>query len=342
MESGLHVTCLTASLIAFFIGFFQVYSVVGMWVGFDMSIGNNSDFTGAKAIVLIFLIMMVMFSLTGSTLQIKEIMEAKIHAKYLYYFVDYENQISTKVNYKDISLDNLSISVHNLDFKYDENEDRKILDNINVKFESSKITAIVGQSGSGKSTLVKLITRFYDPLSGHIEWNNVDIKDIDVNKLRSTLGYVNQEPVFFNISLRDNMKIVDENISDEEILKVLFKCDLSKWYKTLKYGLDTELGTQGSKLSGGQKQRLALARIFLKKNLKLLILDEATAALDYNTEKLIYQTIFEFQRELKFTCIIVAHRLKSIKKSDFIYVFHEGKVHEYGSHDELILKHGLY
>lgn len=136
--------------------------------------------------------------------------------------------------------------------------------------------------------------------------------------MRSAIGYVNQEPVFFNISLRDNMKIVNENVSDDEILRILFKCDLERWYRTLKNGLDTELGTQGSKLSGGQKQRLALSRIFLKKDLKLLILDEATAALDYNTEKLIYQTIFDFQKVLKFTCIIVAHRLKSIKRSDHI------------------------
>jgi len=124
--------------------------------------------------------------------------------------------------------------------------------------------------------------------------------------------------VFYNFSLRENIQLVDPTITDEQILQLLNTVDLGNWFSTLSNGLDTELGNLGDNLSGGQKQRLALARVLLKKDLKVLILDEATAALDYKTEKLIYDTISRAQEKMKFTCIIIAHRLKSIINSNMI------------------------
>mmetsp|Transcript_7509 Transcript_7509/g.16019 ORF Transcript_7509/g.16019 Transcript_7509/m.16019 type:complete len:138 (+) Transcript_7509:1479-1892(+) len=132
------------------------------------------------------------------------------------------------------------------------------------------------------------------------------------------------------------MRVVDEHVTDAAIMDSLKRVHLVEWFNTLKEGLDTVLGNQGEKLSGGQKQRLALARVFLKKTLRLLVLDEATSALDYSTEKKIYKTIFENQKELNLTCVIIAHRLKSIKHSDRIYVLHNGIQKEFGTHDELL------
>lgn len=129
---------------------------------------------------------------------------------------------------------------------------------------------------------------------------------------------MNQDPVFFNFSLRANLRIVNTEVTDDQIMAVLSMVDLNHWFSGLSAGLDTELGNMGDKLSGGQRQRLAVARVLLKKDLKFLILDEATAALDYKTEKLIYKTIFETQNILKFTLVIIAHRLKSIKNADYI------------------------
>lgn len=115
---------------------------------------------------------------------------------------------------------------------------------------------------------------------GAVKWNGHDVRDIDPVQLRNVLGYVNQDPVFFNFSLRDNMKLVNEEVTDQQIMDVLSIVDLNHWFSSLSHGLDTELGNMGDKLSGGQRQRLAVARILLKKELKFLILDEATAALD--------------------------------------------------------------
>eukprot|EP00341_Mesodinium_pulex_P014866 CAMPEP_0116987160 /NCGR_PEP_ID=MMETSP0467-20121206/63337_1 /TAXON_ID=283647 /ORGANISM="Mesodinium pulex, Strain SPMC105" /LENGTH=136 /DNA_ID=CAMNT_0004682919 /DNA_START=1186 /DNA_END=1596 /DNA_ORIENTATION=- len=134
------------------------------------------------------------------------------------------------------------------------------------------------------------------------------------------------------MSIKENLQVADNNISDSDIEQVLKRVMLWDWINSQPEKLNTNLGTLGGRLSGGQKQRLALARVLLKKGLKLLILDEATAALDYNTESFIYNTIFSFQKELDFTCIIVAHRLKSIKNADSIVVLREGDIIEEGTH----------
>lgn len=253
-----------------------------------MLTGNSKQsIEPGQVITIIFMTFMTVTTLTGSTMLMKDIIEARNHAINLYYFIDHQNIIADKTESSEPIIDSIEIQVTNLDFKQDLNEDKKILDGVDLEFAAHKITSIVGESGSGKSTLIKILSRFQEPLSGEVKWNNCDIKDIKLKYLRDHIGYVNQDAVFFDFSLRDNMKLSNNDATDAEIISIINSVNMQSWFDKLEDGLDTRLGNQGNTLSGGEKQRLSIGRALLKPKLKLLLLDEATAALDYKTEKIV-------------------------------------------------------
>jgi len=163
-----------------------------------------------------------------------------------------------------------------------------ILDKFSCVFEAGKTTALVGPSGSGKSTVIQLIERFYDPLSGSVMVDGQNLKDLNLRSLRQMIGYVGQEPVMLNATIKENMLLAKPDASDEEIKQALK--DANAWdfitKKMGEKGIHTSVGTGGGQLSGGQKQRIAIARAFLKKP-RILLLDEATSALDKYNEKLV-------------------------------------------------------
>ena len=235
----------------------------------------------------------------------------------------------------------------NVSFSYPSDKENKlILSNINLIFEPGKKVAIVGESGCGKSTIVNLIERLYDATDGQILIDGIDVKNYDIEYLKNFIGYVQQEPVLFDTSIKENIIFGREeylsSIGDLDQL-VLNACDdsySSKFINNLKEEIDYVVGIKGSKLSGGQKQRIAIARAILAKP-KILILDEATSALDNKSEKEVQKALDNISGK-NVTSIIIAHRLSTIKNADLIYVLKNGKVFEQGNHNELLESNGLY
>ena len=228
------------------------------------------------------------------------------------------------------------ISIENINFKYD---DDYVLKNFSLTVPKGKTVALVGQSGSGKSTIANLLTRFYDVNEGVIKIDGVDIKDLDIHSLRSLLGLVTQDSILFNDTIKNNITLGKENVTDEDIIAALKIANAYEFVKDLPKGIETNIGDAGGKLSGGQKQRLSIARAVLK-NPPIMILDEATSALDTESEKMV-QIALENMMQNR-TSIVIAHRLSTIQKADTIVVMQKGQIVEQGTHTELLAKEGTY
>ena len=215
----------------------------------------------------------------------------------------------------------------------------EVLDDVSFHLEPGKTLALVGPSGGGKTTICHLIPRFYFLEAGHIYIDNVDINEYTLRSLREKIGIVQQDVFLFGGTIKDNILYGRPNATDEEILEAAKKANIMDFINTLPKGWDTEIGERGVRLSGGQKQRLSIARLFLK-NPPILILDEATSALDNTTEMLIQKSLQELAKGR--TCLIVAHRLSTIKNADEIAVISKGKIMEMGTHEDLLKLKGIY
>ena len=239
------------------------------------------------------------------------------------------------------------IEMKNIKFIYPSDPNRRvILDGLNLNFEPGKKVALVGESGCGKSTTVNLIERLYEATDGEILIDGLDIKKYDIKYLRSLIGYVQQEPVLFNKSIRENLIFGREeqlrelgNI-DDLIENACNESYATEFISKLPDQLDYVVGIKGSKLSGGQKQRVAIARAILHRP-KILILDEATSALDNKSEKEVQRALDNISQK-NVTTVIIAHRLSTIKNADLIYAIKEGRVIEQGTHKELLQLNGYY
>lgn len=201
--------------------------------------------------------------------------------------------------------------------------------------------ALVGQSGSGKSTVISLLQRFYDPDSGHIYLDNVEIREFNLRWLRRQMGLVSQEPMLFNETIRDNICYGRRgHVSEEEVIEAAKAAFADGFISALPQGYDTYVGEKGIQLSGGQKQRIAMARVVLK-DPKVLLLDEPTSALDAESERLVMEALDRVR--VNRTTVIVAHRLSTIRNADSIAVVRDGLVAEKGSHEELMgIRGGVY
>jgi len=226
----------------------------------------------------------------------------------------------------------------NVNFQY-ENSDAQVLNNINLTIKTGEFVAIVGMSGCGKSTLVNLIPRLYNPNSGSILINNINIKELKLNTLRDSISYVGQDTILFNDTVRNNIAYGKDNISDADIIEALEKSYAIDFVNDMPNGINTMIGENGVLLSGGQRQRLAIARAFLK-NSNILIFDEATSSLDSVSEKYIQTALNELK--LGKTTIIIAHRLSTVENANNIVVMDKGKIIESGSHKNLIGNKSYY
>ena len=257
-------------------------------------------------------------------------------AERVFEVLETENTVSTKENaiiatdFKD------KISIENINFKY---ENDYVLKHFSLEVPKGKTIALVGQSGSGKSTIANLLTRFYDVNEGFIKIDGVDIKELDIQSLRSLIGLVTQDSILFNDTIKNNITLGKENVSDDEIIAALKIANAYEFVKDLPNGIETNIGDAGGKLSGGQKQRLSIARAVLK-NPPIMILDEATSALDTESERLVQQAIIKMMENR--TSIVIAHRLSTIQKADLIVVMQKGTIAEQGTHDDLLAKNGIY
>ena len=220
-----------------------------------------------------------------------------------------------------------------------EQDQSAILENITFTVQPGQRVALVGPSGAGKSTLVALIPRFYDVKSGSVQIDGQDVRDLQVKSLRSYIGVVMQDAILFSGTIEDNLRYGKPDASHEEMIAACKAANALDFILGFPNGFQSEVGEGGSFLSGGQKQRLTIARAFMK-NPKILILDEATAALDAEAERLVKEALQNLMEGR--TTFIIAHRLSTIVNSDKIFVLQDGKVIEEGTHKELLQKGGLY
>ena len=237
-------------------------------------------------------------------------------------------------------LDNIKgiIEFKNVSFRYNDEEDN-VLRDLNLSINPNKKIAIVGKSGNGKSTLFNLLLRYFDSSEGIISIDGVNIKNLTEKSLRNNISIIRQAPFLFNMSIVDNLRLVKEDASLDEIKDVCRKAYIDEYIESLPNGYDTIIGEGGINLSGGQKQRLAIARTLLI-NTKIILFDEATSALDNKSQEYIKRTIDDLVKD--HTIIIVAHRLSTISDADVINVIDKGQLVASGSHDSLLKESSVY
>jgi len=229
------------------------------------------------------------------------------------------------------------ISISNLNFRY--NEDNLILKNVNMHFEWGKRIAIIGRSGSGKTTVAKLLVRMYEEEQDSIQIAGISVNKLKLDTIRNKIAYISQENFLFADTILNNLLLGCPEVTEEEFHVICSNCLLDEFVQRTPLGYNMMLEEGGMNLSGGQRQRLAIARALLRKP-DILILDEATSNLDPFAEKQILQVVEKWQSQK--TCIIITHRLNTVKNSDLIYVMEKGTVKESGNHDELMSNRGLY
>lgn len=238
---------------------------------------------------------------------------------------------------EDYKFDHLDIEFKNVTFSY--YHDIQVLKHVNLKIKPQTLTALVGPSGSGKTTIAKLISRFYDVQGGSILLGGKDIKDISTEALLKQVSYVFQDVYLFNDTIINNIRVGNQNATDEEVYEAAKKAKCHTFIQSFDDGYETLVGEGGSTLSGGQKQRISIARALLK-DAPIVLLDEATASLDPENEVLVQDAINHLVKDK--TVIMIAHRLKTVMKAHQIVVLENGEIKELGTHNQLVKQKGLY
>ena len=228
------------------------------------------------------------------------------------------------------------IEFRNVNFGYDE---KNIFDNLSFKIDANDMVAIVGKSGQGKTTIFNLLCKLYNIKSGQIKIDGNDIKELDEYSIRNNITIISQNPYIFNMSIKDNIKLVKDDVTEEEIREACKLACLDDYIQTLPNKYDTVVGENGITLSGGERQRLAIARAFVQ-NTKIILFDEATSALDNETQSKIQTAINNLKN--KYTIIIIAHRLTTINNVNKILLLSEGKIVASGSHKDLLKHNNTY
>jgi subfamily B ATP-binding cassette protein MsbA len=247
-----------------------------------------------------------------------------------------ESTIDDNINGKVLGSFNRSIELRNVTFAYNGVE---VLHNINLTIEKGKTIALVGSSGAGKSTLADLVPRFHDVTGGELLIDGINIKEYSLKSVRDQISIVTQEPILFNDTIGNNIRIGKQTASEPEVESAAKVANAYNFITKKEKGFQTNIGDRGTKLSGGERQRLTIARAVIK-NPPILILDEATSALDTESERLVQDAINNMMQNR--TSIVIAHRLSTIRHADEIIVLQKGAIVERGTHEELIQKQGYY
>ena len=265
-----------------------------------------------------------------------EIQQSSASADRIFEIIDTPITVSNKPDAKPISTPLEALTFENVEFGYD---DKQVFSSLNLELKAGQSLAVVGPSGGGKSTIVSLLMRFFDPVSGAVKRNGVDIRDFTIESIRENIGLVMQDNFLFNDTIAANIAYGKPGATQEEIEAAAKLAHAHDFIMEKEDGYNTMVGERGVSLSGGQKQRIAIARALIRKP-SLLILDEATSALDTESERMVQNAIDDLVG--KITIIIIAHRLSTIAKCDKVAVVANGGVAEYGTREELLALGGIY
>ena len=282
--------------------------------------------------------MMLAFQPLRSLSQINTIMQEGFSAALrIFELLDRPVDIIEKENAKELNISNGEIILDQVSLAY--KESKIILKKISLSLPPNSITALVGPSGSGKTSILNLIPRFFDPQEGKISIDGQNTQDVSLASLRSAIALVSQEPILFDLSIKENIAYGKKDASNEEIINAAKSASAHNFISKLPNGYDTLVGEKGYSLSGGQRQRLSIARAFLK-DAPILLLDEATPSLDSESEHAVQKAINILMKDR--TTLVIAHRLSTIENANKIIVLNDGNIEETGTHHQLIENDGLY
>ena len=319
-----------------------IYIVAGLAFGLIVTAGGwvleSGEISIGEYVTFLLISTRMTFPLFILGALLNQIQRGEAAAKRVFAIVDLEPSIVDNEDAVPLDSDIESLAFEDVTFQYPSSEGN-VLNGISFKVTPGEFVGIMGHTGAGKSTILKLIERFYEPQSGRILINGIDINKLKIDSIRGRIGFVSQDPFLFFGTIRDNIAYA-RDATEEEIDAALVEAGAKEFVMNLPEGIDTEVGDRGVKLSGGQKARISLARALLTKP-DLLILDEASAALDAETEQRIQSSLFSSVDSKRMT-VAVAHRLATIRNADEILAMVDGVIVERGLHEELVAADNVY
>ncbi|KAA3462384.1 ABC transporter B family member 21 [Gossypium australe] len=326
----------------FGLSFFLLFNVYATSFYSGSRLVESGDATFSDVFQVFFALTMATVGISQSSTLAPDSSKARSAAASIFAIIDRKSKIDPS-DESGTTLENVKgdIELSHVSFKYPLRPDIQVFQDLSLSIPAGKTVALVGESGSGKSTVISLLQRFYDPNSGCITIDGVEIQTLQLKWLRQQMGLVSQEPILFNETIRANIAYgKGGNATEAEILAASELANAHKFISSLQQGYDTLVGERGVQLSGGQKQRVAIARAIVKSP-KILLLDEATSALDAESERVVQDALDKIMVDR--TTVVVAHRLSTIKNADMIAVVKNGVIVEKGKHDTLInIKDGFY
>ena len=315
----------------------SVMIAIVLWFGGTLILGDNAIIDAPSFMAYMAILYSVIQPIKDLSKAAYSIPKGLASMERIDVILDAEDNIREPENPRPLKNFGSSIRFSGVSFRYEDG--REVLHHIDLEIPKGMNIAIVGASGAGKSTLVDLIPRFYDPCEGSISIDGTDIREVSTRDLRSLMGNVNQDPILFNDTIFNNIAFGIENATAEQVEEAARIANAHDFIMEKEEGYQTNIGDRGVKLSGGQRQRISIARAILK-NPPILILDEATASLDTESERLVQEALDKLMRNR--TTISIAHRLSTVRNADEIIVMDGGRIVERGRHEELIALNGYY
>ncbi|KAL7713328.1 ABC-type xenobiotic transporter [Entamoeba marina] len=335
----------TGAAVGFMLCFGIACFSLTLWYGsliIQGKVGSNKT-NGGGAMVVFFAVLQATQALGTISITLNAISLSRATAFKIYNIIDRIPEIDVQsIGGIKPNECNGHIKLDNIQFTYPTRVNNQVIEALNLEIKKGECIALVGESGCGKSTIIQLIERLYDPTNGKITLDGNDLRELNIEWLRNQIGLVQQEPILFSGTIKENILLgAIEGIipTEDDLLKFSKMANAHDFITQLPDGYNTLVGEKGMLLSGGQKQRIAIARALIR-NPSILLLDEATSALDTQSEKIVQDALDKAAKGR--TTIIVAHRLSTIKNASTIYVLHQGRIIENGTHEELLNMKGIY